>query len=408
MNNPVKNKKIFLFLLIPFGLFLNTYSAYAKDQQHFFQDGVKAFKNKNYTKALGDFARAQKTGMKETKLYYNIAVCYYKLGKYGKANDFFRIAARDKRFRQLTSYNRGLIALKQKRKQAAIRHFNNAIVGMGNPKVNQLAQRMLDKTTGKKSGQSTLAWSSGINLALGYDDNVTSATKTTPSLQGDHYTQLFAYTDWYGPNNYVVDAYFLQLKYFDINTGDFSQLNTGIRRSFRYREWQLTPHIQIGQSHLTSASFQRQIDFKFSGKRTLDKKRYIKFRYRYTNIDSLNPLYNYLQGNRQQARADYYTHTAAGDVRLRYQLELNSRQNTATANYSPTRHSLQARLSHRLINNWKVSEELQYRKSNYASAATGVARKDNRLRLNLTVEKYLQKNWRSGLGYNYTDRKSVV
>ncbi len=407
MNYSVNNMKVFLYLIISLGLLLSSCGAHASSQQKFFQNGINAFNRKDYHGALTDFALAQKAGMKETKLYYNIGVCYYKLEKYDKANNFFNIAARDRRYRQLTSYNLGLIALKQRRKQAANKYFKNAISATGNLKINELARRMLKKNSGKKTDSAAITWNSGINLALGYDDNVTSATNTTPSLRGDHYTQLFAYTDWYGLDNYVLDAYFLQLKYANIHTGNFSQLSAGIRRSFRYNAWRLTPHFQAGRSRLSSGDFQQQFDFKVSGQRTLDNKRYLKLRFRYTKIDSLNHLYDYLQGDRQQIRADYYAPTSAGKLRLRYVFELNHRQNTATANYSPTRHGLQAKLSQRLSHGWMISEEVQYRLSHYDSIA-GVTRKDDRRQFTLVAERHLQTAWLAGLRYSHTNNLSNV
>ena len=384
----------------------NVSAATAEDK--FFKSGIAHFQKKDYAKALAAFKNSYQAGKRTASLQYNIGVCHYKLGQYAEAEAAFKKLRINKRYRQIADYNLGLIANKQNKKKSAAYWFKKSIVKTGDAKINRLAENVLASltatTTDKKPIKNTVAH---VMVSLGSDDNVTLSTNDSPSQSSDQYTELFAYGEMNLTNKYILDGSYHRLDYFDINAGDFQQARLGIRTDYAYDLWQLTPHLQIAQSRLTDGSFQRHLDFKFSGKRKLDNNRYIKLRYRYTDIDSLNPLYDYLQGDRQQFRADYFQNTELGQLRLRYELELNDRQNLTTANYSPTRHAFRARLKHRFINQWVVYEELRYRMSRYDSA-NGITREDDRLRLNVNAEKKLDKNLSAGGRLTYTDNDSSV
>lgn len=397
---------LFIYLLI--NILFSSYAFAASDQNANFTSGIKYFKQKQYKKALGAFEMARKHGQNSATIEYNIGVCHYKLGQYTQASNTFITLLGNTKYRQIAAYNLGLVAAKQQNKKSAIAWFKKSISTTGNQKINALAVAALDKLGSPVSSNANpKRWDAVLIAALGSDDNVRFSASNSPSQQQDQYLEMFILGERKLTQRDTFDINYYQLKYFSVSAGNFQQAQAGIRHTFTQAKWHLTPHLQISQSRLTDGNFQRQIDLKFSGLKQLDRNRYIKLRLRYSHIVSLNHLYDYLEGNRQQARGDYVTRTSFGKLRLRYQLELNDRQNTPTVNYSPTRHMLQARLKQRYQQGWGFTERVQYRISTY-DAAAGVTRKDNQFRLKLSAEKRLAKNWRSGIRYDYINNDSNV
>lgn len=191
-------------------------------------------------------------------------------------------------------------------------------------------------------------------------------------------------------------------------TSDYNFYSAAIDYKIKTGKWRLTPEIGLMKSSLNNTDYQDGIDYKFSAKRKLDRNSSINIRYLYSDIDSQNTAYDYLQGERHQLRVDYKNKIDLDKLRLRYQLETNDRQNRVTPvakNYSPTRHTFRARLKHKLSKKWRLSEEIGYRVSSYDSAA-GVTREDTRLRLRLVAEMKFNKNWSTGVRYTYTDNDS--
>ena len=371
-----------------------------------FNSGVKHFKKKEYKSALVYFKKAHSSGMKKSVLYFNIAVTYYKLGSYASAEKNFKHLIKDKKFRQIAFYNLGLIEEKRKNKKTAISWYQKTVSNNNNKNITQLANEKLDtllkrKTTGKNKTQAN------ISLAIGSDDNVTSASDQSPSNKSDTYLELFASIKTAINPKMNVKGALYRAKYNTLSAENFNFYSLGINYLLNTKYWKIIPEISLTKSTLGNANYQNIIDYKLTGKRNLANNSRLLLRYRYSDINSQNTFYNYLEGQRHQLRVDLKKKIDLGRLRLRYQLETNNRQNTLLENYSPTRHIFRARLKHRINNAWNLSEELAYRISNYDTAA-GISRKDTRLRLRVIASKKIEKEWYAGVRYTYTDNNSNV
>lgn len=371
-----------------------------------FNAGVKQFKNKEYKTALNYFLKAKKAGMKKNSLYFNIAVSYYKLGNYNKSRTYFKQLSKKKKFSQIAYYNLGLIAEKRKNNKAAIQWYKKSVKNNTNTRITKLSNIKLDKLLNRKPVilKNTQAY---ISLAMGNDDNITNAASNSPSNKSDSYLELFAFIKTPINSNLSFKGTLYDNSYNTLSAEDFSFYSAGLDYLVRTKNWQLTPEISLLNSTLNSTGYQNMIDYKLTAKRKLDRKSNLAMRYRYSDIDSKNTVYDYLKGNRQQFRIDYKRKIKPGKLRIRYQLETNSRQNKLTANYSPTRHTMRLRLKHKITNNWKLSEELAYRLSSYESAA-GVTREDTRLRLRVIASKKINKEWAAGIRYTHTNNDSNI
>lgn len=371
-----------------------------------FESGVKNFKQKNYQSALKHFKKAHLSGMKKSVLYFNIAATYYKLGDYSKAEKNFKYLVKDNKFRQIAFYNLGLIAEKRKDKNSAVNWYKKSVKNNKNKNITELANIQLDKLLKRKTAKKDKTKAS-ISLALGNDDNVTRETSGSPSNQSDTYIELFAYIKTAITPKINLKGTLYRINYNTLSTEDYNFYSAGLDYLIKTKGWRFVPEVSLTKSSLNNNSYQSIIDYKLTGKRKINNTARLALRYRYSDIDSENTFYDYLQGQRQQLRVDYKNKTNPGQLRLRYQLETNDRQNRLVKNYSPTRHTFRARLKHKLNSNWGLSEEFAYRISDY-DAAAGVTRKDKRLRLRIVANRKIKKDWSAGFRYTYTDNDSNI
>lgn len=379
--------------------------AYADEQgEAAFNTGVKYFKQKKYNSALKYFKQASAKGMKKSTLLFNLGITQYKLKQYQQATTSFKRLSKDRKFQQIAFYNLGLISQARKQKKPAIFWYKKSIKSNSNPKITQLAEIKLDRLLNRKKASTN---SSSISVAAGYDSNITNSASNSPSNRSDNYTEIFAYTTIPLNNKMNFKGSLYSLNFSKNSSENFMLLNAGIDYMYQLTNWKLIPEIGLYNSTLNSTAFQQTLDLKIRANRKLKNNATLLLKYRYSNISSQNTTYNYLQGSRHQLRADYKTKIKAAKLRLRYQLEVNDRQNLTTANYSPTRHTFRARLQHSLKNKWKLTEEVEYRNSLYGAAA-GVTRNDNRLRLLFVASKNFSRQWRGGVRYSYTSNKSNV
>jgi tetratricopeptide (TPR) repeat protein len=384
------------------GIILSGYTLAAANDSDF-KEGVKAFKAFQYDKAIQAFERSQSKGNKSAALYYNLGVSYYKTAQYAKAQQAFNRLLNNNKFRQLAQYNLGLVNFKQQNKDKAIDWFRKAAADKnGNPKITALSNRMINKLAPpKKRGINGI-----VSFGYGHDDNVTLVSTGSPTNQSDNYTELFGYIS-IPVAQVIFNANLLSLDYQTVDSADFMQLSGGVSYPIKVSAWTMKPGLQLSKSKLNSTDFQTTTDVIIEGKTLFTDKSVLALRYRYSDIRSDNSAYDYLEGNRQQLRVQHTSNTAAGQLRLRYELELNDRQNLPTANYSPTRHTLRARLKRDLTENWQLKAEANWRNSQYDEAA-GITREDTRYLIDLNAVRKLNKTWRAGLRYTYTDNKSNI
>ncbi len=75
-----------IFLGLTLGIFADS------QVQKTFSEAINKYQNKNYKEALKDFKKIEKTGLNDDKIFYNIGNCYFRLGKLGRAIQYYKIA----------------------------------------------------------------------------------------------------------------------------------------------------------------------------------------------------------------------------------------------------------------------------------------------------------------------------
>ena len=365
-----------------------------------FKQGITAFKAGQYDKAITFFKQAGQKGKKSSALTYNLGVCYYKTRQYDRAQHSFSQLLGDQQFRQLAQYNLGLVSLAQKRKQTAIDWFSRAADKHGDRKLTALANHMLDKYAPHKAKRRL---SGLLSLGYGHDSNVTLASTGSPTQLSDNYVQLFGFVSVpVGP--VTVNASLFRQDFQTVNSADFTQISAGVLYPVNTSGWTFTPSLYLAKDTLNSTDFLTITDVRLEASKSLAAHSNLLLRYRYSDIGADSAAYNYLQGSRQQIRVQHTSLTGFGQLRLRYELELNDRQDLSTASYSPTRHTLLVLLKQR-VGNWQLKEQASWRNSHYSEAA-GITRDDKRLQLYLSADTRFAKDWRVGARYDYTDNNS--
>ena len=133
--------------------------------------------------------------------------------------------------------------------------------------------------------------------------------------------------------------------------------------------------------------------------------------YQAEDIRSDSATYDYLQGWRQRARAEYRNYAENNIKHIYYELELNNRghlvTSTDTYDYSPTRHTIRGIYTYILKKKWWLIGDLAYQKS-YFPASSTLDRDDDQLKLTLTVDYHFDQTLKFTTKYQYTDNKSNV
>jgi len=398
------NSPVFVFVFVFLLFHIPVYAADPGVDEY--NKGVAYFKDKKYYKALIFFKQASKAGMNKSSLYFNLGVTSYKLKNYKRSEYYFKNILKDTHFRQIALHNLGLVAEKRNKKNIAVRWYRQSVENNTSRRITYLSNKKLEYLTSKKK-KSRNNINASIRVALGYNDNVTNEALNSPSNKKENYKEVFGYLKLPVSNRINFVGMLYKLNYDRLSTEDFILYSEGVDYTIRSRNWKFISKFTLTQSLLNNISFQNIVGFKVTGQRNLQNNARLKLYYQHSNIQSKNVLYNYLQGDRHQLISEYKKKTVLGYLRLRYKIEVNQLQNTLTANYSPTRHSLRTRLKQNLKNNWTLSEEVAYRVSKYETVSN-LTRIDSRLRLQFMITRALQHNWSIGIRYNYTKNNSNV
>ena len=78
--------------------------------------------------ALSHFLTAEAAGDRSARLYFNLGVVHYRLGRFVEARDAFARAAHDPETADLANYNQGLVAMSMDQRQEAARWFARVTV----------------------------------------------------------------------------------------------------------------------------------------------------------------------------------------------------------------------------------------------------------------------------------------
>jgi len=383
-----------------------------------FERASQAFSAGNYQQAIALFKQAERRGYNRPVIAYNLGVSYYKLADYKNAEKAFLRAVKSQKLKQIAEYNMGLVYTKLGHKKAAKAWFEAAADPkrygkLYNNKIGALAQRQITgpKTAGTKIKTTEAALDKlegAVKLAYGYDDDVTDPIGNVTSLS-DNFIETFAYLKLKFDHIHLKLAFYEQ-NFSKVNGSDFDEKEISLSYPINTRYGKFTPSIHLLDDGLDHNDYLDTTDFRLAYRYRFNKNHTLKARYRYSDIESPDGTYDYLNGTRHQLRVDDLWRTTFGKLRLRYEYETNSRQNDNDAtpeNFSPTRHTLRVRLKNKLTPYLSMKNELNYRISDYDPAGSD-NREDKRLRYQLNLYGNIIDDLQLGLQYRRTDNVSTV
>lgn len=407
-------------------IFLFPLLAFAQSGSDHFNLGVKAAKSGNYQRALKQFQQAKKLGLDTPALKYNLAVAYYKLGQFNQARKDFAELVKVPDYRQIAYFNLGLVANKQNDRATAVDAFSHAYQEGKSDKIRILAAEALQRLKAPLPKKVTVRkrWSGFLSGGFASDSNVTLANNDLLGVtsQSDTYYFLSGYGAYWlqGGRNagtrIFLDGY--SQNYSSQTSYNFSQLGAGIARYQRLGSWRLRLGGFWDEVSFGGKSYERILSGELRGSKTLSKYTRLEMRYRASQIKVLDPLYDYLEGSRQQLRVGSRTRMSDIMYRVYYQLELNNRKDRVGTvdpftSYSPTRHSLRVTGWWDINKLWTLRLDGRYRYSRYNDddiLAGGIIkrREDRQMRLSARLSRELDKHLNINLKYTTTNSDSNI
>ncbi len=349
--------------------------------------GSAQFQQGKYPQAKQTFERALEQAQKQRKplhtIYYNLGSVSYRLQQYPESKRYFNKLLKHKELQALAYYNLALIENRQSNKDAAINYFNKSKQLSDTPEMSALVEKQLQTLEGKNKEQKD--WRAYLYLSHGYDSNIRFAPLEIASNESGTFFQAYGLFDkrimgkGYGkkePALLVTAAVFLT-NYYSSDFNDYNIYDVGLSYLFSLDSWRNTLDLNLKQSTYGHIDYQQSYVATFKSKRKLSNGDTFRLRYRYEEIDSREPVYDYLQGSRQKLRLGYQFKWPRDALNLWYELEVNDRQNTETRNYSPTRNGARVRYEKIFSKQHKAYIEASYRRSEYDPTAVQ-DRQDNR------------------------------
>lgn len=389
--------------VVSFALLIFSHTALAAGEESF-NKGLTAYRAGHYEAAVQYFEKARKQGLKRVSVYYNLGSSYYRLEKYDQAILMFKRVARSGKMADAANFNLGLIARKQNDNKLAKQYFLRTIAISKNRKLIYLARKNL-REIDEKVG----IWRTVILANTGYNDNV-SNTATGLVGGGDAYLTLAAYThallSGSTDKGWSAHGGFFNRSYSTITGYGLGSLSGGVTRNTQL----FGKNVYVGGYYkyqtIDGAPYQNITGFETGLKDRTDSGARYDYRYRLESIDT-SAAYSYLKGTRQRLRIQ---RLAALDKQstliLAYRLELNDRQNSATASYTNVRHGLRASYYKSVGDDvtWRLAA--RYRVSDYTAVASQ-NRNDNLVQFSIQRTKKIHRDFEWTMKYSLSRNDST-
>lgn len=369
-----------------------------------FEEGKSAFAAGDYLLALSNFQAARDAGLDGPAIYYNLAVCHFKLGDYQAAESDFQIIVDDyPAMRSLAEYNLGLISMRQNRRDEARTHFERARLDSLDEKIVQLADRMLDRLDPvPEPGR----WFSLLNANLGHDDNVSLvADAGLPSGQSgvSNFTEVFGVVS--GPLSssprFRIDGSLYSVRYGDIQGFDQNAIRFGVvyQRSVGHWQTELGPYLT--HSTLDGNGFEQRAGVGLTLTRTINDRMSFTARYEHDEIDEIDSRFSFISGSRDRLRLLLQNRSSDIRTAFGYVLEGNDRQDP---NVSPSRNRFFARVGYSITSRWIVDVEASVRSSNFDELSE--QRDEDLTEIAVGVSRTFQNGWRISMAFRSSENDS--
>lgn len=377
-----------------------------------FEQGVSYFVSGKYLQAVKKFEAAESKGLKSAALYYNLASSYFRLEKYSQSRVYFTRLLKQSKMKSLAEYNLGLIDLKQQNYVRAKSYFVSVINENADDKLVTLATIQINKL---KSRPEKRPWSAYLSGIFGYDNNINAAPVGIAVNESDFFIDYVVTFDYVlsgrRKSGWIADVLIINTNYLESGKYDFSQSGLGLKYAKKYGSWQYYYKTGFDKFRYSHEDYQSIIKLGYQAKYNYSRENKLYLKYRYDQVTSDSPRYDYLEGWRQRAKIEFRNYKKTRNFRAFYELELNDREDfvsTVTGDefsYSPTRHTLRGKYTQLINNRWNVTGDIAYRTSDYPATVTET-RNDERTKLAIYAAYSLGKYITFNPKIEYTDNSS--
>jgi tetratricopeptide (TPR) repeat protein len=380
-----------------------------------FAAGVAAARRQEHAAALRYFEAAEREGMREPLLYYNLGVSYYREGRLDQAESAFQRATESTKLAALAYYNLGLIARDREQREQAIIRFRQAEAAAQTEQMrglSQLAQQqMIEEQSAEKTSVPWLLWAEG---GIGYDSNAALATDfTTETTGGDDKTiSILAYGQ-YDFTSLRLHGLASTDHYSERNDLNINVLETGISLPRMKGAWSFRPGLSLRHMRFGGEGLQDSTALLLESRAPSVEGSDIKFYLEHEAISAAGG-YGYLEGTR-----DYFQTSLSmlkDQWRLVWDIEFNDREDLSEdtgdfSSFSPRRKQWQLEYRDSLTASIDLRLAAGLQNSRYADpeirqGAVMQPRKDTRERMILELGYAHGNDWRSRLELTYVERNS--
>jgi tetratricopeptide (TPR) repeat protein len=371
-----------------------------------FAAGSAAFQSENYRRALTEFQAAIDAGSTGPAVHYNLAVCYYQLGEYARAEDAFRALGRDyPQMRGLADYNVGLSLVRRDRLSAARDAFERAARSEDDQLV-ILANAMLDRLAPELHNPPN-PWIRLVDIQFGRDDNVAlidplslPAELTTASPFAE--LQLYVGGPLRAASAWRLDASAFLIEYPDADSFDQTGMYLSARHEQLVGRWQMFVRPQFGRTHLNGDGFEQYVGLSLALQQSLSSTRTtVGFEFSHDSVSEIDSRFGYIDGKRSMLGLRADRSFDRGRFIIDYRIQIDDR---AGAGVSADRDRALLRYIRPLSSTWTGEIEHEYRVSDYNRLST--PRKESRHQSGFRATRELPSGWQIALRYRFTDNDS--
>lgn len=339
-------------------------------------EGIEAFKDGKYRRALKLFEEEERAGNDGAKLKYNIGVTLIKRGRYREAGAYFQRLLSDPEWSDLARYNLALAAERGDKSIIAAKHYRHVSETAGSQKLRSLAGSRLNALATANRGPVGSRGMGIASLSAGRDDNAYALQNellADSSLGEDNFTEIFAWGQYWlsgtAADGWRIHGYGFGRRYSELDSLDLSSASVALSRDRQWLGW----HTEIGVAgevvYLGGEQVSKQAQLVGRARRDFGEASvtlsYIPGYYQG------GEAYAYLDGWRQRFEARWQRPLLAFEAKVYYRYDANDRADLERDevdyyySYSPLRHAIGGALDWSLSASWTVSTGVEFRRSAY-------------------------------------------
>jgi tetratricopeptide (TPR) repeat protein len=394
---------IFVLLVVASHAAAQTPASAEETASQLFAAGSRAFGNGDFREALADFEAAIAAGEQGPAVHYNLAVCYYKLGDYRRAeNEFKDLAEQFPAMRALAEYNVGLALTAQDRRAEARAAFERARAG-NDVQIAVLAAAMLERLAASET-PSARPWTRLVDMRVGHDDNVAlidAASLPAGRSTDSSLAELFAYFSGpVGARPWRVDASAYVVAYPDAGEFDQRVVYLGAAREWRAGDWYFDIGTGLSHATLDGDGFEQRVGVLVNARHVAGNVTFAA-QLAHNDIDDLEARFSYVDGTLDQLALVIDSALRSGRVIATYYQERNDR---ADPGVSADRDRYVLRYQRLLNAAWTTDFMYEYRKSDYTELSP--AREEERQQLGIDLARNISSKWQVVMQYRFADNDS--